>query len=105
MASDTKSGFSRRAFAVTAAGLAAGVRGAQGAAPSARDIVTSLQSAAGAPPPNSADNFLAGDPDVAVKGIATTAMATMDVLKQAAKSGLNLIITYEGVYYGQPQPA
>jgi putative NIF3 family GTP cyclohydrolase 1 type 2 len=36
-----------------------------------------------------------------VKGIATTAMATLDVLKQAAKANANLILTYEPTFYGR----
>ena len=97
-------GISRRDFAV--AGVAAtGIRLAFGATLSARDAVSRIQSAAGPMPEGSTDGFVAGDPQVAVKGIATTAMPTMDVLKQAGKSGLNLIVAYEGVYYGQAQPA
>lgn len=44
-----------------------------------------------------------------VKGIATTAMATLDVLKQAVQANANLILTYEPTFYGrqdaQPRPA
>ena len=89
------------------AGMAAvaGLHAARGATLTAQEAATRLQSGAGALSDNSADGFLAGDPHVTVKGIATTAMATMDVLKQAVKNNLNLVVTYEGVYYGQPQPA
>jgi putative NIF3 family GTP cyclohydrolase 1 type 2 len=94
---------SRRTFALTVAGLAGGrIPLARGSALSASDVIARIQSAAGVPVPDSGtDGFKAGDSGVIVKGIATTAMATLDVLKQAAKSGLNLVITYEGVYYGQ----
>jgi putative NIF3 family GTP cyclohydrolase 1 type 2 len=47
------------------------------------------------------DGFKAGDPATAVKGIATTAMATLDVLKQAAKANANLVLTYEPTFYGR----
>jgi putative NIF3 family GTP cyclohydrolase 1 type 2 len=47
------------------------------------------------------DTFKAGDPAVVVKGIVTTAMATMDVLKQAVKAGANLVITYEPTFYAK----
>jgi putative NIF3 family GTP cyclohydrolase 1 type 2 len=47
------------------------------------------------------DGFKAGDPAVIVKGIATTAMATLDVLKQAAKANVNLVVTYEPTFYGR----
>lgn len=97
-------GISRRDFAAVGV-AAAGIRLAPGAALSGRDVAARIQSGAGTMPDGSMDGFLAGDPQVAVKGIATTAMATMEVLKQAVKSGLNLVVTYEGVYYGQAQAA
>jgi putative NIF3 family GTP cyclohydrolase 1 type 2 len=36
-----------------------------------------------------------------VTGIATTAMATLDVLKQAVKANANLVLTYEPTFYGR----
>lgn len=45
------------------------------------------------------DTFKSGGPEVPVTGIATTFMATMDVLRQAKAAGLNLIITHEPTYY------
>jgi putative NIF3 family GTP cyclohydrolase 1 type 2 len=45
------------------------------------------------------DTFKAGDPDTPVTGIATTMMATYDVLRRAAASGKNLIITHEPTFY------
>ena len=52
-------------------------------------------------PENGSDGFKAGDPSIAVKGIATTALATLDVLKQAAKANANLVLTYEPTFYGR----
>jgi putative NIF3 family GTP cyclohydrolase 1 type 2 len=94
---------SRRAFTIALAGVAGGkIPFARGADLTASDVIARIQSAAGVPmPENGPDGFKAGDASVEVKGIATTAMATLDVLKQASKKGLNLVITYEGVYYGQ----
>jgi len=46
------------------------------------------------------DTFKAGDPDTPVTGIATTMMATYDVLERAAAAGDNLIITHEPTFYG-----
>lgn len=46
------------------------------------------------------DTFKAGDPDMPVRGIATTMMATFDVLQRAAASGKNLVITHEPTFYG-----
>ncbi len=45
------------------------------------------------------DTFKAGDPEDEVTGVACTFMATVDVLKKAAKSGCNLVITHEPTYY------
>ena len=45
------------------------------------------------------DTFKAGDPDTPVNGIATTMMATFDVLRRAAADGKNLTITHEPVFY------
>src|SRR5579863_8689492 len=39
------------------------------------------------------DGFKAGDPSTVVRGIATSAMATLDVLKKAAKANTNLVLT------------
>ena len=51
--------------------------------------------------PDTVDNFKAGDPATVVKGVVTTAMATIDVLRQAVQSGANLIITCEPTYYSK----
>jgi|EndMetStandDraft_5_1072996.scaffolds.fasta_scaffold77849_2 putative NIF3 family GTP cyclohydrolase 1 type 2 len=45
------------------------------------------------------DTFKAGDPNARVTGVATTMMATFDVLKRAAAAGRNLIITHEPTFY------
>lgn len=45
------------------------------------------------------DTYKSGDPDTKVTGIATTFLATLDVLKKAQKEGLNLVITHEPTYY------
>ncbi len=47
------------------------------------------------------DGFKAGEPSTVVKGIVTTAMATIDVLKRALRSNANLVISYEPVFYGR----
>ena len=46
------------------------------------------------------DTFKAGNPDTPVTGIATTMMATYDVLRRAAAAGDNLVITHEPTFYG-----
>lgn len=45
------------------------------------------------------DTFKAGDPDTVVTGVATTFMATYDVLQRARQAGCNLIITHEPTFY------
>lgn len=48
------------------------------------------------------DTFKAGNPDVTVKGIATTMMTTLDMLKRANAAGLNMIITHEDTFWNDP---
>ena len=45
------------------------------------------------------DTVKAGDPDTPVQGIATTVMATLDVLHRAAAQGKNFIVTHEPTFY------
>lgn len=45
------------------------------------------------------DNIKAGDPNTEVKGIATTFMATLEVLRKANARGLNFVITHEPTFY------
>jgi putative NIF3 family GTP cyclohydrolase 1 type 2 len=45
------------------------------------------------------DNLIAGSPATPVKGIATTMMATLDVIKRAAAAGKNMVITHESTFY------
>jgi putative NIF3 family GTP cyclohydrolase 1 type 2 len=45
------------------------------------------------------DTFKEGNPSQSITGIATTFMATMEVLQKAKDAGLNMIITHEPTYY------
>ncbi len=45
------------------------------------------------------DTFKGGNPQTEITGIATTFLATMEVLKKAKSKGLNLIITHEPTFY------
>ena len=45
------------------------------------------------------DTFKSGAPETAVKGIATTGMATFDVLRRASAAGKNFVITHEPTFY------
>lgn len=51
--------------------------------------------------PDSVDTFKAGDPAATVTGIATTALASLEVLGRAVKAGANLIITSEPTFYSK----
>ena len=51
------------------------------------------------PPANTVDTIKAGDPSTPVNGIAVTFLDTMDVLREANKRGLNLVITHEPTFY------
>ena len=66
----------------------------------ARQVIERIQKNVGVPwRSETVDTFKAGDPDTPVTGIATTMMATYDVLRRAAASGKNLIITHEPTFY------
>jgi putative NIF3 family GTP cyclohydrolase 1 type 2 len=96
---------SRRRFALIAgtASLTLGSGNALAAEPLTADVVVKrIQARLGGDwLPTSPDGFKAGDPSTVVKGIATTAMATLDVLKQAVRSRTNLVLTYEPTFYSR----
>jgi putative NIF3 family GTP cyclohydrolase 1 type 2 len=87
----------RRQFVLFAA---AGALRSQTAELTARQVIERIQKNVGVPwRTETVDTFKAGDPDTPVKGIATTVMATLDVLQRASASGKNLIITHEPTFY------
>lgn len=45
------------------------------------------------------DQFMAGDPNAEVKGIAATWLATNARLREAASLGLNFVLAHEGAFY------
>ena len=45
------------------------------------------------------DTFKVGNPDSTVKGIATTVMATFDMIKRAHAAGLNMVISHEVTFW------
>src|SRR5580765_2640526 len=92
------SAVSRRGFSTT--GLLGQPSMAQTKQPTAREIVSAIQAHVGIPwMEKTVDTFKAGNPDTPVTGIAVTMMATLDVLKRAAASGQNLVITHEPTFY------
>ena len=73
---------------------------AQQKPPTAKEVAAAIQQHVGIPwMEKTVDTFKAGDPDTPVTGIATTMMATLDVLQRAAAKHLNLIITHEPTFY------
>jgi len=94
---------SRRRFALIAGTAGVTPLAVVGAEPlTAEAVVRRIQAELGGDwPATGPDGFKAGDPSTVVKGIATTAMATLDVLKQAVKANTNLVLTYEPTFYGR----
>ena len=45
------------------------------------------------------DRIVAGSPEVRVKGIATTMMATLEVIQRAVAAGKNMIVTHEPTFW------
>ena len=66
----------------------------------ARQIIDQIKAHVGVPwREETVDTIKAGDPDTPITGIATTMMATFDVLRRAQAEGKNLIITHEPTFY------
>jgi putative NIF3 family GTP cyclohydrolase 1 type 2 len=97
------------AFAVGAAAARSAPSATAAGALTAQDIVDRVKRSLGIDwKPETVDTFKAGDPSTAARGIVTTAMATMDVLRQAVKAGANVIVTYEPTFFSRadlPIPA
>ncbi|MBI1761573.1 MAG: Nif3-like dinuclear metal center hexameric protein [Acidobacteria bacterium] len=92
---------SRRNFLLASIGLAASklVR-AQAAPLTAGQVLERIKANVGIPwRAQTVDNLIAGVPDTPVKGIATTMMATLDVVQRAAAAGRNMIITHESTFF------
>jgi putative NIF3 family GTP cyclohydrolase 1 type 2 len=78
----------------TAAGLA------RGAGLNVGEVMERIKKQVGVPwQANTVDTIKAGSPETPVKGIATTMMATFDVMKRASSAGLNFVITHEPTFY------
>src|ERR1700751_3481276 len=88
----------KQLFACFAA--AADLHGQESVVLTARQIVNLIQQHSGVSWDGATvDTFKAGDPDTPITGIATTMMATFDVLKRAAARHDNLVITHEPTFY------
>jgi putative NIF3 family GTP cyclohydrolase 1 type 2 len=86
---------SRRGLLFAGAGLALA-----DSAPTASQIIERIKQNVGVPwRAETVDRFVGGDPEAPVKGIATTMMATLDVIQRAAAAGKNLVITHEPTFW------
>jgi len=66
----------------------------------AQQIVDRIMKNQGTPwRPPGVDRFITGNPEVQVKGVATTFMATFGLMQKAAKAGCNMIITHEPTFW------
>jgi putative NIF3 family GTP cyclohydrolase 1 type 2 len=67
---------------------------------SAADVIQRIKDHVGIPwRAQTVDNIVAGSGEVRVRGIATTMMATLDVVQRAAAAGRNMVITHEPTFY------
>lgn len=100
--------FTRRSFVAGGVALAsaAGTRGfAQASSPTltAGEVVDRIKGKVGIPwMTQTVDRLVAGDATVQVRGIATTMMATLEVIQRAVAAGNNLIVTHEPTFYSHP---
>jgi putative NIF3 family GTP cyclohydrolase 1 type 2 len=94
---------SRRQFAHLAGGsvLSAGKLTSQRRQLTAQQVVDLVKSSLGGPWTEGLDGFKAGDAATVVSGVATTAMATMDVLSRAVREKTNLVLTLEPVFFSR----
>jgi putative NIF3 family GTP cyclohydrolase 1 type 2 len=66
----------------------------------AADVVERIKGKVGIPwMAETVDRIVAGSPDVRVKGIATTMMATLEVLQRVVAAGKNMIVTHEPTFW------
>jgi putative NIF3 family GTP cyclohydrolase 1 type 2 len=93
---------SRRAFLLASMGLAVAKIARPQAAQTltAGQVIDRIKANVGIPwRAQTVDNIIAGNAETPVKGIATTMMATLDVVRRAAASGKNMVITHESTFF------
>ena len=92
---------SRRTFLLGSLGLAAAqIARAQTAPLTAGQVIERIKAQVGIPwRAQTVDNLIAGTAETPVKGIATTMMATLDVVQRAAAAGKNMVITHESTFF------
>ena len=92
---------SRRGFLLGSMGLlTARLTHAQAAPLTAGQVIERIKAQVGIPwRAQTVDNIIAGTAETQVKGIATTMMATLDVVQRAAAAGRNMVITHESTFF------
>jgi putative NIF3 family GTP cyclohydrolase 1 type 2 len=94
---------SRRTFLLAGAGLAtANIARSQsaGGGLTAGQVIERIKTNVGIPwRSQTVDNIIAGSSEMPVKGIATTMMATLDVVRRAAAAHMNMVITHEPTFF------
>jgi putative NIF3 family GTP cyclohydrolase 1 type 2 len=92
---------SRRKFVELAAAVPLMARSI-GAAVTAQEVADRIRKNIGVDwNPETVDTFKAGNPSTAVTRIATTSLASLDILNHAVNAGANLIITCEPTFYSK----
>jgi hypothetical protein len=93
---------SRRAFLLASIGVAAAqiARSQTAQTVTAGQVIERIKANVGIPwRAQTVDNIIAGTANTPVKGIATTMMATLDVIQRAAANGKNMVITHESTFF------
>jgi putative NIF3 family GTP cyclohydrolase 1 type 2 len=101
------SDLSRRAFLAAAGSMAAAahIHASRGSAfpqtvLTVGDVVQRIKDHVGVPwREQTVDKIIIGEPNIKVRGIATTMMSTLDVIQRAAAAGKNMVITHEPTFF------
>ena len=91
---------SRRSFLWTGTGFLVSAALAKADTLTAQQVIERIQKNVGVPwRTTTVDTIKAGSADTPVKGIATTMVATLDLLKRASAANRNLVIVHEPTFY------
>ena len=91
---------SRRRLALAAAASLVDAQRANATTLTAGEVIEQVKVKVGVPWRSpTVDTIKSGNLETPVKGIATTMMATLDVVQKAAADGLNMVITHEPTFY------
>ena len=93
--------WSRRDVLLTGAGLSTiGLARARAKGLTAGQVIDRIKARVGVPwRSQTVDHIIAGSAETPVRGIATTMMATLEVLQRANAAGRNMVITHESTFF------